>query len=143
MPCQGRPNGSVLPCVCESGMYSMVIAPSPFVPLWPTRAEPRLRYADKVTEISRSICRASRTAPNIHYGIGGTWTAVPGVAMESACAGWFRKVIDLGPAATFEVTFGNGAGSWDNNGGRDYTLGTGVSTVANGVVTAGAANPCG
>ncbi|WP_181871064.1 carbohydrate binding domain-containing protein [Sphaerisporangium album] len=83
------------------------------------------------------------TTANIHYGINGTWTTVPGVPMDAPCAGWKKKTVDLGGAATFQVTFNNGSGTWDNNNGRDYTLGTGVSTVQNGVVTGNAADPCG
>ncbi|GGO27634.1 alpha-amylase [Microbispora rosea subsp. aerata] len=79
----------------------------------------------------------------IHYGINGSWTTVPGVAMDTACTGWKKKTIDLGTATSFQVTFNNGSGSWDNNQGRDYTIGTGTSTVKNGVVTGNAPNPCG
>ncbi|SEG96792.1 alpha-amylase [Nonomuraea solani] len=86
--------------------------------------------------------RTSWSAPSIHYGVNGTWTTPPGVAMESACAGWFRKTVALGQATSFAVTFNNGSGTWDNNGGQNYTVGTGLSTVANGVVTGGAADPC-
>ncbi|MEN3540503.1 carbohydrate binding domain-containing protein [Microbispora sp. ZYX-F-249] len=80
---------------------------------------------------------------NIHYGINGTWTTVPGVAMDTACTGWKKKTVDLGTAATFQVTFNNGSGTWDNNGGNNYTIGTGATTVKDGVVTGNAANPCG
>ncbi|GIH62910.1 carbohydrate binding domain-containing protein [Microbispora siamensis] len=79
---------------------------------------------------------------NIHYGINGTWTTVPGVAMDTACTGWKKKTVDLGTATTFQVTFNNGSGTWDNNQGRNYTIGTGTSTVKNGVVTADATDPC-
>ncbi|MBX6168487.1 MAG: alpha amylase C-terminal domain-containing protein [Thermobispora bispora] len=79
----------------------------------------------------------------IHYGINGAWTTVPGVVMDTACTGWKKKTIDLGTATGFQVTFNNGSGSWDNNQGRDYTIGTGTSTVKNGVVTGNAPNPCG
>ena len=41
-----------------------------------------------------------------------------------------------------QAVFNNGAGTWDNNGGKNYTLGTGLSSVENGVVSTGA-NPCG
>ncbi|GII79987.1 alpha-amylase [Sphaerisporangium rufum] len=78
----------------------------------------------------------------IHYGVNGTWTTVPGAVMDTACAGWKKKTVALGTAATFQVTFNNGSGSWDNNGGRDYTIGTGVSTVTDGVVTGNATAPC-
>ncbi|MFC7762729.1 alpha-amylase family glycosyl hydrolase [Catellatospora bangladeshensis] len=83
-------------------------------------------------------------AANIHYQpAGGAWTAVPGVAMDAACAGWTRKVVNLGTAATLKAAFNNNAGQWDNNNGADYTIGTGISTVKGGVVTANATDPCG
>ncbi|MEV4249306.1 carbohydrate binding domain-containing protein [Streptosporangium canum] len=82
------------------------------------------------------------TGANIHYQpTGGTWTPVPGVAMdETACAGWKKKTVDLGTATGLKAAFNNGAGTWDNNGGRDYTVGTGTVKVSGGQVTAG--NPC-
>jgi len=81
---------------------------------------------------------------NIHYApAGSAWTAVPGVAMnENACAGWSRKTVQLGSAASMRAAFNNGSGAWDSNNGADYTIGTGLTTVKNGVVTANAANPC-
>ncbi|MFF0861440.1 carbohydrate binding domain-containing protein [Nonomuraea sp. NPDC003560] len=80
---------------------------------------------------------------NIHYGIGGTWTTVPGIAMDTACTGWKKKTIDLATATTFQVTFNNNSGTWDNNSGKNYALGTGTTTVKNGVATANATDPCG
>jgi alpha-amylase len=82
------------------------------------------------------------TAPNIHYGVNGTWTTAPGTAMESACAGWFSKTVDLGTATTWQTTFNNGNGTWDNNNGDNYQLGRGIITVKDGVVTANATDPC-
>ncbi|WP_433360249.1 carbohydrate-binding module family 20 domain-containing protein [Streptosporangium sp. CA-115845] len=82
---------------------------------------------------------------NIHYQpTGGAWTTVPGVPMnETACAGWKKKTVDLGTATGLKAAFNNGSGTWDSNGGADYTIGRGVSTVKNGVVTANATSPCG
>ncbi|MFI6888324.1 alpha-amylase family glycosyl hydrolase [Streptosporangium canum] len=84
------------------------------------------------------------TGANIHYQpTGGTWTPVPGVAMdETACAGWKKKTIDLGTATGLKAAFNNGSGTWDNNNGADYAIGTGLTTVKNGVVRADAAEPC-
>ncbi len=74
---------------------------------------------------------------------GGSWTTVPGVVMdEQACTGWVRETVSLGTATTWQATFNNGSGTWDNNSGKNYSLGTGVSTVNAGVVTANAAGPC-
>jgi chitodextrinase len=79
---------------------------------------------------------------NIHYSpTGGTWTAVPGVAMAAACTGWSSYTANLGSATGLAATFNNGSGTWDNNGGSNYALGSGVSRVANGVASAGS-NPC-
>ncbi|MEO3860392.1 carbohydrate-binding module family 20 domain-containing protein [Acrocarpospora sp. B8E8] len=84
----------------------------------------------------------SWTTANIHYQpSGGSWTAVPGVAMdETACTGWKKKTINLAAATSLKAAFNNGSGTWDNNGGNDYTIGAGVSRVSGGTVTAG--NPC-
>ncbi|MFF5921004.1 carbohydrate binding domain-containing protein [Streptomyces flavochromogenes] len=80
---------------------------------------------------------------NLHYQpAGGAWTTVPGVGMQSACAGWWKREVDLGTAASLKAAFNNGNGTWDNNGGADYPIGTGVSTVRNNTVTANAADPC-
>ncbi|MFE5514548.1 carbohydrate binding domain-containing protein [Streptomyces sp. NPDC056529] len=80
---------------------------------------------------------------NVHYQpTGGAWTTAPGVGMQAACAGWWKREIDLGTATGLKAAFNNGNGTWDNNGGSDYALGTGVSTVRNRVVTANAADPC-
>ncbi|WP_308167385.1 carbohydrate binding domain-containing protein [Catellatospora tritici] len=81
------------------------------------------------------------TTVNIHYApTGGSWTAVPGVAMDAACTGWRKKTIDLGTATGLQVVFNNGSGTWDNNGGANYALGTGNVTVAGGVK--GTGDPC-
>jgi glycosidase/chitodextrinase len=77
---------------------------------------------------------------NIHYAPnGGAWTTAPGVAMDAACTGWRRKTVALGSATGLAATFNNGS-AWDNNGGRNYALGTGDVKVDNGVVSSG--SPC-
>ncbi|MES2324650.1 MAG: carbohydrate binding domain-containing protein [Pseudomonadota bacterium] len=82
------------------------------------------------------------TMANMHYApTGGTWTAVPGVAMPLACAGWGMLTINLGSATGLTAAFNNGAGTWDSKGGANYVLGTGVSDVQNGGVSTGV-NPC-
>ncbi|MFC0004302.1 carbohydrate binding domain-containing protein [Micromonospora siamensis] len=82
-------------------------------------------------------------AANVHYRPnGGTWTTAPGVAMTVACAGWARRVVDLGVAGGLTAAFNDTAGNWDNNNGADYTVGVGRSTVDGGRVTANAADPC-
>jgi chitodextrinase len=82
------------------------------------------------------------TTVNIHYAPnGGAWTPVPGVPMSPACSGWDVYTVNLGQATGWQTVFNNGNGTWDNNGGRNYSLGTGLWQVANGVVTGGV-NPC-
>ena len=82
------------------------------------------------------------TTTDIHYApTGGTWTVAPGVLMNAACTNWKMKVISLGAATGLQVDFNNGSGTWDNNGGANYPLGTGISVVNGGVVTTGA-SPC-
>ncbi len=82
------------------------------------------------------------TTVNIHYAPnGGSWTPVPGVPMSPACAGWEVYTAHLGQASGWQAVFNNGHGTWDNNGGRNYSLGTGWWQVADGVATSGV-NPC-
>lgn len=82
-------------------------------------------------------------AANIHYlPNGGVWSNAPGVAMdENACVGWVLKTISLGSATGLSAAFNNGS-NWDNNGGSNYTLSPGLSTVKDGVVTNNAITPC-
>lgn len=81
------------------------------------------------------------SAYRIHYRVGsGAWTAVPGVEMSTACSGWVSREVSTGGAA-LTAAFTDGTGTWDNNGGRDYTLTGAAVRVAGGVVTPG--SPCG
>ncbi|MEU6981300.1 MULTISPECIES: carbohydrate binding domain-containing protein [unclassified Streptomyces] len=78
---------------------------------------------------------------DLHYAPdGGSWTTVPGVAMEAACTDWVKKTVDLGSAAGLQATFNDGNGTWDNNNGANYALGTGNITVKDGVVAH--SDPC-
>ncbi|WP_166025587.1 carbohydrate binding domain-containing protein [Streptomyces chilikensis] len=80
-------------------------------------------------------------AYNLHYAPdGGSWTTVPGAAMEAACTDWVKKTVTLGAAGGLQATFNNGSGTWDNNAGRNYDLGTGAITVKDGVVAH--SDPC-
>ncbi|MGV9559073.1 carbohydrate binding domain-containing protein [Streptomyces sp. NPDC003522] len=86
-------------------------------------------------------------AYHLHYAPdGGSWTGVPGVRMEAACTDWVKKTVDLGTAGGLRATFTDGSGTWDNNAGKNYALGTGDITVKDGVVAhsdpcAGAGDP--
>ncbi|WP_457028012.1 carbohydrate binding domain-containing protein [Kitasatospora sp. P5_F3] len=84
---------------------------------------------------------ATWAAVNLHWApTGGSWTTSPGTAMDAACSGWFSQTIDLGSAATWQATFNNGSGTWDNNGGANYQLGSGISAVTGGQVST--TDPC-
>ncbi|MGW1780725.1 carbohydrate binding domain-containing protein [Streptomyces sp. NPDC002143] len=83
------------------------------------------------------------TTANIHYApASGSWTTVPGVGMESACTGWWKRTLDIGTATSLKAAFNNGNGVWDNNNSADYTIPLGTTTVKDRTVTPGAANPC-
>lgn len=83
----------------------------------------------------------SWTTVNIHYQpTGGSWTAVPGVAMDAACTGWRKKTISLGTATGLAAAFNNGS-TWDSRNGANYAIGTGTFKVENSTVVAG--DPCG
>ncbi|MFD7256428.1 carbohydrate binding domain-containing protein [Streptomyces sp. NPDC059874] len=99
----------------------------------------------ETTETSATVFYYTKTknwsAHNLHFAPdGGSWTSVPGVPMEAACADWVKKTVPLGTAAGLQATFNNGNGVWDNNAGRNYALGTGVITVKDGVVAH--SDPC-
>ncbi|MFG2947224.1 carbohydrate binding domain-containing protein [Streptomyces adustus] len=90
-----------------------------------------------------STATSGWTTANIHYApAGGSWTAVPGVGMENACTGWWKKTLDIGTATSLKAAFNNGNGVWDNNNSADYTIPTGTTTVKDRTVTADAKDPC-
>lgn len=70
--------------------------------------------------------------------VGGTWTVSPGTKMNaSEYSGYTTLSVNLGMVDGLEVVFNNGTGTWDNNGGKNYLLPSGVSTVSAGKVTVG------
>ncbi|WP_406327789.1 carbohydrate binding domain-containing protein [Streptomyces sp. NBC_00203] len=90
-----------------------------------------------------STATSGWTTANIHYApTGGSWTTVPGVGMETACTGWWKKTLDIGTATSLKAAFNNGNGVWDNNNSADYTIPTGTTTVKDKTVTADAKDPC-
>ncbi|SBT45215.1 carbohydrate binding domain-containing protein [Micromonospora auratinigra] len=106
-------------------------------------ATPSPSPAGNTAEVWYHLTARGWTAANIHYRpTGGTWTTAPGVAMEVRCAGWARRVVDLGSATGLTAAFNDTAGTWDNNNSADYPIGTGRSTVDAGRVTPNAADPC-
>ena len=107
-----------------------------------------LSLARSVTTSTGNVARvyyrlaSGWSAANMHYApTGGTWTAVPGLPMPAACAGWDMLTVNLGSATGLQAAFNNGAGTWDNNGGKNYALAAGTSAVENGGIAAGV-NPC-
>lgn len=76
--------------------------------------------------------------PYIHYSVGGTWTAVPGVAMtaSTAVSGYpFEYTINLNDATYANVCFNNGNGTWDSKNGENYHFEAGKYTYSNGTIT--------
>ncbi len=84
-------------------------------------------------------CNTGFQAPYIHWRpAGGTWTTVPGVLMEdSEFDGYKKAVLNIGQETTAEVCFNNGSGTWDNNGGRNYSFGARIKTFDNGTIKDG------
>ncbi|GIO40641.1 carbohydrate binding domain-containing protein [Paenibacillus apis] len=72
------------------------------------------------------------STPYLHYRPeGGTWTAVPGVAMEvSELMGYSKLTVNIGEATRLEACFNNGNGQWDSNNGRNYFFNTGTWTYS-------------
>ncbi|MFD9593642.1 carbohydrate binding domain-containing protein [Kitasatospora sp. NPDC059973] len=120
------------PCGADNGGGSASPGPAPSQS--PAGASTTVYYYTKSRNWS---------AYDLHYAPnGGTWTTVPGVAMEAACTDWVKKTVALGTANGLAATFNNGAGAWDNNNGNNYVVPAGISTVQNSTVTANTADPC-
>lgn len=82
--------------------------------------------------------KTSNSKAYIHYQIGsGTWTTAPGKQMTMN-SGYGVATIELGSETKLTACFNNGNGSWDNNGSKNYTFGTGTYTVTNGSISSGA-----
>ncbi len=77
--------------------------------------------------------------PNIHYQVaGGSWTEVPGVAMESYenVDGYtYKYTIDLGNADYANVCFNDGNGHWDSRNGANYRFTKGAYTFSDGNIS--------
>ncbi|MGN0109816.1 MAG: type I pullulanase [Bifidobacterium sp.] len=78
--------------------------------------------------------------PYIHYGVGETWTDVPGKAMTyDKTSGYWKHTIETGGNAV-QYVFNDGSNSWDNpNGGGNYEAATGIvqQTVTDHASTVG------
>ncbi|MEU7209284.1 carbohydrate binding domain-containing protein [Streptomyces sp. NPDC044989] len=131
-----RPSAAAL----AAGAVLAVLPPAPSAPS-PTTA-PAAATADNTATVFYYTKTKGWDRYNLHYAPdGGSWTEVPGVAMETACTDWVRKTVSLGDAEGLRATFNDGSGTWDNNGGEDYALGTGAITVKDGVIAH--SDPCG
>ena len=81
----------------------------------------------------------------LHHDASGSWTSVPGTAMDTACANWVMKAVTTGSASTFQAVFTNGQNGWDNpsSSGGNYNIPTsGTHQVKNGQLLANAGSPC-
>lgn len=78
--------------------------------------------------------------PYIHYGVGETWTDVPGKAMTyDKTSGYWKYTIETGGNAV-QYVFNDGSNSWDNpNGGGNYEAAKGIvqQTVTDHASTVG------
>ncbi|MCL2552270.1 MAG: alpha-amylase family glycosyl hydrolase [Actinomycetia bacterium] len=130
-----RPRAATAVLVLVTGLLAALL---PALATGPAHAE---AAASNTATVFYSTASANWPAYNLHWAPdGGSWTAVPGVPMDAACTGWVKKTVDLGTATTWQATFNNGQGTWDNNGGHNYALGTGTITVKDGVVAH--SDPC-
>jgi len=76
----------------------------------------------------------------IHYKLDNSsnWTTLPGSQMQSSTyPGYASITIELGSATGLTAAFNNGSGSWDNNGGNNYTFASGAWSLVNGNKTSG------
>lgn len=130
---RGRP---LAVTVAAGAVMGLLSAPSPAA-----TTDPEAIAAGNTATVFYSTTTRNWDRYHLHYAPdGGPWTTVPGVAMEAACTGWVKKTVDLGTAEGLQATFTDGSGTWDNNSGRNYALGTGAITVKDGVVAH--SDPC-
>jgi M6 family metalloprotease-like protein len=100
-------------------------------------------YYDIVDEIVNQAIvyygNSSFSKAYIHYQIdNGTWTTVPGVAMEKSDeqSGYtWKYVIDMGEEIGATVCFNNGGDSWDSRDQLNYEVGVGTYGIKNSAVT--------
>ena len=75
----------------------------------------------------------------LHYRVdAGTWTTAPGLTMTPLGSQWWTYTVDMGVGSAVEFDTNNCNGSWDNNGGSNYSVNAGVWSLEDGVVTSGA-----
>ena len=54
----------------------------------------------------------------VHYGVGSSWTKVPGEEMQKACDGWYKKTIKTN-GKDYEAVFNDGKDYWYHEGDKD------------------------
>lgn len=85
--------------------------------------------------------KSSNSNVFMQYKIGdGIWTTLPGEKMTESSdkPGYYEKTIDLSKYSkdtTVMACFNNGAGSWDNNGSKNYEFKSGTYTLENRKIT--------
>ncbi|MDT0551593.1 carbohydrate binding domain-containing protein, partial [Streptomyces lonegramiae] len=123
--------------VAAAGLLGLLTAVPRTAP--PPVAEPATAPVAAASETTATVFYSTKTrnwsAYYLHYAPdGGSWTTVPGTRMTAACADWVKLTVPLGGAGGLKATFTDGSGTWDNNAGRNYDLGTGSITVKDGAV---------
>ena len=83
--------------------------------------------------------KKTSTSAYIHFRLnGGAWTTSPGLPMVNAPVSGYAKItVPLGTSSGLEAVFNNGAGVWDNNGGKNYLLSKGTTIISGATVTNG------
>ncbi|SCK50848.1 Carbohydrate binding domain (family 25) [Streptomyces sp. AmelKG-D3] len=133
----GRPLAAALAAAGLLGLLTAVPQTAPAPATEPVAAT----AAATTATVFYSTRTRDWSAYYLHYAPdGGSWSSVPGTRMQSACADWVKLTVPLGGAAGLQATFTDGSGTWDNNAGRNYDLGTGNITVKDGVVAH--SDPC-
>ena len=119
----------------EGGLYSVDCKFVYNSKVYAQRGIPFLVYAENSNAVK--IYYKGYETPNIHYcPEGGSWTAVPGIAMtpDTSRAGFTHSyTIDLGDESSYaEVCFNDGNGNWDSRNGANYRFEKGCYTFENG-----------
>jgi len=75
----------------------------------------------------------------LHYTIDGAvkWTVAPGVKMVSLGGNWYSYSVTFDADNKLEFVTNNCASTWDNNGGKNYSVGEGIWQFNGGTVAAG------
>lgn len=127
--------------VAAAGLLGLLTAAPQAVPDPATAPVGASAAAGTTATVFYSTKTRDWSAYYLHYSPdGGSWTTVPGTRMETACTDWVKLTVPLGDAGGLKATFTDGSGTWDNNAGKNYDLGTGNITVQDGVVAH--SDPC-